>query len=63
MALVDPALVPVVVEAEIKELGGVVLGGVDVVVRTATVEEDEDVTDVASVVNVGASSTDVESGV
>jgi len=63
MMLVEPALVPVVVEAEIEALVGVVWGGVDVVVRTATVEEDEDVTDVASNEIVGASFTDVEGGV
>lgn len=63
MALVEPALVPMVVEAEVEAFGGVVWGGVDVVVRTATVVEDEDVTDVASDVNVGTSITDVEGGV
>ena len=63
MMLVEPAVVPAVVEAEIETLVGVVWGGVDVVVRTATVEEDEDVTDVASNEIVGASFTDVGVGV
>lgn len=58
--LAEPALVPAVVEAEIEALVIVVVWeGVDVVVGTATVEDDKDVFEVAAVVNVGASVTDV----
>lgn len=58
--LAEPTLVPAVVEAEIEALVVVVVWeGVDVMVGTATVEDDKDVLEVAAVVNVGASVTDV----